>query len=63
MSIFVGGIARLLGATIVLSAIVIGIGHWTHGTDAASVFVAFGLVGLLCLLVGLPRHSRFTVQR
>jgi len=53
MSIFVGGIARLLGATIVLSAIVIGIGHWTHGTDAASVFVAFGLVGLLCLLVGL----------
>ena len=53
MSIFVGGIARLLGATLVLSAIVIGVGHWTHGTDAASVFVAFGLVGLLCLLVGL----------
>jgi hypothetical protein len=53
MSIFVGGIARLLGATVVLSAIVIGVGHWTHGTDAWSVFVAFGLVGLLCLLVGL----------
>jgi len=53
MAIFVGGIARLLGATIVLSAIVIGVGHWTHGTDDASVFVAFGLVGLLCLLVGL----------
>ena len=53
MSIFIGGIARLLGATLVLSAIVIGVGHWTHGTDAASVFVAFGLVGLLCLLVGL----------
>ena len=53
MSIFVGGIARLVGATVVLSGIVIGVGHWTHGTDAASVFVAFGLVGLLCLLVGL----------
>jgi len=53
MSIFVGGIARLLGGTVVLSAIVIGVGHWTHGTDAPSVFVAFGLVGLLTLLVGL----------
>ena len=40
-------------ATLVLSAIVIGVGRWTHGTDAASVFVAFGLVGLLCLLIGL----------
>jgi hypothetical protein len=53
MSIFVGGIARLLGATIVLSGVVIALGQWTHGTDAISVFVAFGLVGLLCLLVGL----------
>jgi hypothetical protein len=53
MSIFVGGIARLLGATTVLSAVVIALGHWTHGTDDLSVFVAFGLVGLLCLLVGL----------
>ena len=34
------------GATLALSAIVIGVGHWTHGTDAASVFVAFGSVGL-----------------
>jgi hypothetical protein len=53
MSIFVGGIARLVGATIVLSAVVVALGHWTHGTDSVSVFVAFGLVGLVCLLVGL----------
>ena len=53
MSIFLGGIARLLGATFVLSAIVVALGHWTHGTDEWSVFVAFGLVGLLTLLVGL----------
>jgi len=53
MSIFVGGIARLLGATVVLSAFVVALGKWTHGTDNLSVFVAFGLVGLLCLLVGL----------
>ena len=53
MSIFVGGIARLVGATIVLSAVVIALGQWTNGTDDLSVFVAFGLVGLVCLLVGL----------
>lgn len=53
MSIFVGGIVRLLGATIVLSAVVLALGHWTHGTDDLSVFVAFALVGLLTLLVGL----------
>ena len=53
MSIFVGGLLRLLGATIVLSAVVIAIGQWTHGTDDLSVFVAFGLVGMVCLLVGL----------
>ncbi len=53
MSIFVGGIARLVSATIVLSAVVIALGQWTHGTDDLSVFVAFGLVGLVCLLVGL----------
>jgi hypothetical protein len=53
MSIFLGGIARLVAATIVLSALVVAIGHWTHGTDDLSVFVAFGLVGLMCLLVGL----------
>jgi hypothetical protein len=53
MSIFVGGVARLLGATTVLSGIVIALGHWTHGTDDLSVFVAFALVGLLTLFVGL----------
>jgi len=53
MSIFVGGVVRLLAATVVLSAVVVALGPWTHGTDAASVFVAFALVGLVCLLIGL----------
>jgi len=53
MSIFVGAVLRLLGATIILSAVVIALGHWTRGTDAASVFVAFGCVGLVTLLMGL----------
>ena len=53
MSIFVGAVLRLLGATIVLSAVVVALGRWTHGTDAASVFVAFGCVGLATLSLGL----------
>jgi hypothetical protein len=61
MSIFVGAVLRLLGATIVLSAIVIACGGWTHGTDALSVFVAFGCVGLVSLLIGLLES--FALQR
>ena len=53
MSIFLGGMLRLLSATIVLSGVVVALGRWTNGTDDLSVFVAFGLVGLVCLLVGL----------
>lgn len=53
MSIFVGAIVRLVLATVVLSAVVIALGRWTEGTDSLSVFVAFGLVGLVCLLIGL----------
>ena len=61
MSIFVGALLRLLGATIVLSGVVIAIGGWTHGTDAVSVFVAFGCVGLVSLLLGLLES--FALQR
>ena len=61
MSIFVGAVLRLLGATIVLSAVVIAIGNWTNGTDAVSVFVAFGCVGLVTLLMGLLES--FALQR
>jgi len=53
MSIFVGAIARLLGATVVLSVVVMLAGHWTHGADATSLFVAFGGVALVSLLIGL----------
>jgi hypothetical protein len=61
MSIFVGAIARLLGATVVLSALVIALEGWTHGTDALSVFVAFGCVGLVSLLIGMLES--FALQR
>jgi hypothetical protein len=61
MSIFVGAVLRLVGATIVLSAVVIASGGWTHGTDALSVFVAFGCVGLVSLLIGLLES--FALQR
>jgi hypothetical protein len=53
MSIFVGGVVRLVAGTTVLSVAVVALGRWTHGTDATTVFVAFGCVGGLCLLVGL----------
>ncbi|MBV9048958.1 MAG: hypothetical protein JOY58_11850 [Solirubrobacterales bacterium] len=61
MSIFVGAVLRLVGATVVLSAIVVAIGNWTRGTDATSVFVAFGCVGLVTLLLGLLES--FALQR
>ena len=53
MSIFVGGVMRLIIATFVLTGIVVALSDLTHGTDAPTVFLAFGCVGLLCLLIGL----------
>ncbi len=53
MSIFVGAVLRVVGATIVLSGVVIAVGHWTQGTDELSVFFAFGCVALVSLQVGL----------
>jgi hypothetical protein len=53
MSIFVGALARLLLATVVLSAAVVAVGGLTHGTDALSVFVAFGCVGTVSMLIGM----------
>ena len=53
MSIFLGAIARLVACTIILSAVVILLGRFTRGTDALSVFVAFGFVALVSLLIGL----------
>jgi hypothetical protein len=53
MSIFVGAVARLLAATVVLSAVVAALGGLTHGSDALSVFVAFGCVGTVSMLIGM----------
>jgi hypothetical protein len=61
ISIFFGAVLRLLSATIVLSAVVIAIGGATRGSDAPSVFFAFGAVGLVSLLIGLLES--FALQR
>ena len=53
MMLFLGAIVRLVGTTIVLSALLVVIGPWTNGTDDVSVFVAFGCVALVSMLVGL----------
>ena len=53
MMLFLGAILRLVGATIVLSGVLVIIGRWTHGTDDVSVLFAFGCVALVSLLVGL----------
>lgn len=53
MSIFLGSMLRLLGTTVVLSAVVIAIGQWTSGTNRLSLFVGFGCVALLTMLVSL----------
>jgi hypothetical protein len=53
MGIFLGSLLRLLGTTVVLSALVILIGEWTSGTSRWSLFVGFGCVALVTLLVNL----------
>ena len=53
MVLFLGAVVRLVGATIVLSLVLIALGRWTHGTDALTVLVAFACAALVSLLVGL----------
>lgn len=53
MAIFVGALARLIGATVVLSAVVIALSDRFGGTDDVSVFIAFGCVGTVSMLIGL----------
>jgi hypothetical protein len=57
MSIFVGAIVRLVIAETVLSGFVIGLnqlfGGLFHGSDAITVFIAFGSIGTLSMLIGL----------
>jgi hypothetical protein len=57
MSIFVGAIVRLIIAEAVLSGLVIGLGQvfsgLLRGSDAITVFIAFGSIGTLSMLIGL----------
>jgi hypothetical protein len=59
MTIFVGAMLRLLGATVLLSVLVILAGHWTSGTNRLSLFVGFGCVALVSLLVSLLESLAF----
>ncbi|MGH2856144.1 MAG: hypothetical protein ACRDMJ_01520 [Solirubrobacteraceae bacterium] len=53
MAIFIGAVARLVVATAVLSAVAFVIGEAFGGTDSVSLFVAFGCVGVVSMLVGM----------
>lgn len=53
MSIFLGAILRLLIAVVVLSGVVIALGGLLGGTDALTVFIAFGCAGTFSMLVGM----------
>jgi hypothetical protein len=53
MGIFTGSLLRLLGTTVALSGVVILIGEWTSGTNRWSLFVGFGCVALVTMLVNL----------
>jgi hypothetical protein len=53
MSVFLGSVLRLIAAAIVLSGVVLALGRWTGGVDKPGVFVAFGCVALVSMLVGL----------
>jgi hypothetical protein len=61
MSIFVGAMARLIIATVALSLLVVALGGLLDGVDSWSVFVAFGCVGTLSMLVGIL--EAFSLQR
>ncbi|HYB28980.1 MAG TPA: hypothetical protein VEF89_20375 [Solirubrobacteraceae bacterium] len=51
--VFLGAVLRLLGTTLVLSLLVAALGPWTHGADATTVFLAFGLAALASMMLSL----------
>jgi hypothetical protein len=53
MSVLLGALLRLVGTTIVLSIVVAVLSPWTHGSDAITVFVAFGCAALASMLLSL----------
>jgi len=59
MSILLGALLRLLVTTVVLSGVVIGLSQWTSGTNRLSLFVGFGCVALVTMLVNLLESLAF----
>jgi len=53
MAVFAGALVRLIGVTVILSVVVVGIDHWLRGSDALSVFIAFGAVAVVSMMVAL----------
>ncbi len=51
--ILLGALVRLVGVTALLSLLVLAAAPWTQGTDRPSLFVAFGMVALMCLFVSV----------
>ncbi|ADB50952.1 hypothetical protein [Conexibacter woesei] len=51
--IVLAALARLIGITVILSLLVMFVSQWTSGTDATSLFVAFGCAALVCMFVSL----------
>lgn len=53
MHLFRGALVRLVGTTVVLSGVVILIASWTSGTNRLSLFVGFGCVALVTMLINM----------
>ena len=53
MNVVAGAVARLVGATLLLSLVVMGRGRWTSGYDKPTLFGAFGAATLITRFVGL----------
>jgi hypothetical protein len=60
MSIFLGAMVRLFLAVLVLSAVVYALGGLLGGTDQLTVFVAFGSIGILSMLIGMLESFSLT---
>jgi len=53
MRIFLGSVGRLVAMTVGLSGLVILISQWTSGTSRLSLFIGFGCVALLTMLINV----------
>ena len=53
MRVFLGAVGRLVLLTVVLSVLVVFISQWTSGTSRLSLFIGFGCVALLTMLINV----------